>query len=184
MDYLDDSCKRKIFKMIVSWHRVLKIIGLVGSGLGLLSIMVLTSFDAISRKVGMPVPGIYEVNELILATTVFCGLAYAQMHGRHVNIDFLTIKLPPKTQAQLKQVMLLFTLVFLVVLTWSTFRAALYAYTSGDTWSDLPVPLPIWTVKAVLPFGCLLISIEILIELVKQVRLVSRDNKAQIRQEI
>jgi TRAP-type C4-dicarboxylate transport system permease small subunit len=77
------------------WTRCLALL----SGWLLLAVAVVTASDALLRDfLGRPLPGAFEVTELVLAAIIFFGLPYTNLTDGHVSVDFLTGRLGPRTQ--------------------------------------------------------------------------------------
>jgi len=148
------------------WNWTVRIIGVAGVGGGIAVLMVLTIIDITARKLGMPIVGIYEWSKIVLAIVTFLGIAYTQLYGRHINIDLIIRKLSMRSRKLIRILVLFLSMVFFLIMTWKTAAATLYAYRLGITWLELQSAIPIWTVKAILPVGCALLSGELLFELI------------------
>ena len=59
------------------------------SGISLFVVMILTSFQIISRVLGYPWPGYLELSELSISIFAFLGVAYAQRLDAHIRMELL-----------------------------------------------------------------------------------------------
>lgn len=61
----------------------------------LIPIMLLTTFDAVSRTIfNKPVPGVMEASSYMLVILILLGLAYTQQVKGHPRVTILTSRLP------------------------------------------------------------------------------------------
>jgi TRAP-type C4-dicarboxylate transport system permease small subunit len=80
---------------MTKWTRRLALLG----GWLLLAVAIVTAIDALLRDfLGRPLPGTFEVTELVLAAIIFFGLPYTGLTDGHVSVDFLTGRLGQRTQ--------------------------------------------------------------------------------------
>ena len=59
------------------------------SGISLFVVMILTSFQIISRVLGYPWPGYLELSELSISIFAFLGVAYAQRVDTHIRMELI-----------------------------------------------------------------------------------------------
>jgi len=65
------------------------------SALLLFCMMLLTAVDVIARYLfSSPIPGGFEITEIMLATLIFCGLPLATLRDGHITVDLLEGSLP------------------------------------------------------------------------------------------
>ena len=65
-------------------------------GAALFSIMTLTFFDVLGRKLlSHSIPGSLEMTELLMVIVIFAGLPLVSQRGEHVVFDSLDSVLPP-----------------------------------------------------------------------------------------
>jgi TRAP-type transport system small permease protein len=77
-------------RLATHWTRYLAL----GGGWLLLAVAFGTAIDALLRDfLGRPLPGTFEVSELVLAVIIFFGLPYTGLTDGHVSVDFLTSRL-------------------------------------------------------------------------------------------
>ena len=71
-----------------------RMLGFVGA-VFLFSMMVLTFVDVWGRYIfNAPVPGGFEITELMMATLIFAGLPLITLHDEHITVDLLESHFP------------------------------------------------------------------------------------------
>jgi C4-dicarboxylate transporter DctQ subunit len=63
------------------------------SGVSIFIVMILTSFQIISRVMGYPWPGYLELSELSISIFAFLGVAYAQRLDSHIRMELMVSSL-------------------------------------------------------------------------------------------
>lgn len=105
----------------------------------------------------------------LLIFVTFIGGAYGLKHGSHVRVDLLLQVLPARAQAAVRLLGALLSLIVIAVVLWKSYdmwwRATTGGWGSGTAWNP-PLTLP----YAVLPLGMLLIALQYLVLMVRDVR--------------
>jgi TRAP-type C4-dicarboxylate transport system permease small subunit len=159
-----------------TWTRIVRIIGIAGAGGGIILLMLMTVVDVTARKIGTPFMGVFELSKLVLVIVVFLGLTYTQLQERHVSVNLFTSRISTGLQVKLKITVLFISVLFWIIMAWYTIQATIYAYRLDVIWLELPFSFPIWIVRAVLPLGCILLSIELIFEAIKQLAILRSTN--------
>jgi TRAP-type C4-dicarboxylate transport system permease small subunit len=104
-----------IERAAVRWARRLSF----ASGWLLLAIALITVVDALLRYgLSRPIPGTFELTELILAAVIFFGLPYTGLTDGHVAVDVLAGRLPPRARYAMLTVAALVMTILLATITW------------------------------------------------------------------
>lgn len=121
--------------------QILETAGGVLSALALFSIMALTFFDVLGRKLlDHSIPGSLELTELLMVVVIFASLPLVSLRGEHVLFDSMDAYLPPgvlRAQKALIHAILAVLLLALGYLMWKTggdFSA------NGETTAQLLIP--------------------------------------------
>jgi TRAP-type C4-dicarboxylate transport system permease small subunit len=142
-------------------ERVLSIV----AGLIMLVLTCLTAIDVLLRfLLNKPIPGLYELSELMLIGIVFLSIAYVQARKEHLRIDVLASKFPSKVQFILNIFGYLAGVFVFLLIAWRSGYIAWQAWALGDYSSGL-VQWPIWPAKTVVPVGAGLISLRLIRDL-------------------
>lgn len=113
-----------------------------GGALLLLAVAVTLTSVTGRYAFSQPVPGDYELVEMICAVGVFLFLPYAHAVGGNIRADFFTSGLPPRWQSRLDLVHeIVFTLIT-AVLTWRLGAGFANKYSSGQV--SILIGIPVW----------------------------------------
>lgn len=124
-----------------AFYPLSRIINSVGLGI-LVVMMILTAADVTLRYVfNRPIPGSYELTQLMMAVLVAFTLAYTQLRKGHVNVDLVISRFSPRAQAVIYTITYFLGLGIFSLITW---RSILYAgnlWQGGFTTSALLIPI-------------------------------------------
>lgn len=137
--------------------------------------------NAIYRyTVGGGFPVIDEGARFSLLIVVFLGLAGTHIVGGHVKVDLLLAVLPKRVTSAINGYLVpLGSMLFLGLLGWSGWKSTLQMYLRGTTTPSQPY-ITLWPISAVIPFGCGLLILLLLLHLMPRIsRDLSRDRRAQ-----
>ncbi len=85
----------------------------------LLGLMAVTGADVIGRyALNAPLPGAFELTEILLAALVFAALPLVGRAGGHVDVDILTDRLPGRARRAVALVVALLCAAILLVFAW------------------------------------------------------------------
>lgn len=76
------------FSRLVCWISIVSLAAMI----------ILTCTDVLLRHFGHPILGSYEITRFLMAIVIALPLAYTQILQRHIAIDFIVLKYPPRTQ--------------------------------------------------------------------------------------
>ncbi len=92
----------------------------------LLFMMFLTVGDVIARYFfNKPVPGTFELTNLMLPLLVFFGLAYTQVRKGHISIDIVISRFPARVRAIADSISSFLSLSLFALVVW---QSAVYAH--------------------------------------------------------
>lgn len=102
--------------------------------LALFSMMVLTFVDVAGRYLlNAPLNGAFEITELALGILVFATFPILARDGRHIRLDFLSDRLPPRARRLHGAVIRVFSGIVLAVIAWRLFKVAAFEASVGYT---------------------------------------------------
>ncbi|MHA7140408.1 TRAP transporter small permease subunit [Arthrobacter sp. Sr33] len=123
------------------------------SGLLIVLMMVSTVADVSRRQfLGEAIPGVIEMGEVLMVATVFLGLAYTEIGGKHVNMTLVIRKLPPRMAAIANTVGLLLVLFVVGWMVYVTGERAIEA-TEAQEYRFGLVQIPVWPARIALAVG-------------------------------
>ena len=133
------------------WERWLK--RLLGgfAALLLFAMMGLTFVDVILRYwFNAPVPGGFELTEVMLASLIFCGLPLVTLKDQHVSVDLFDRFIPVALHRLRDILVMLVCTICVAVLAWRMWKKANESQAYGDITSVLELPLaPVFFLGAV-----------------------------------
>lgn len=125
----------------------------------------LITYDVVSRTLlGSPSLITDEITGYLLVFIAFMGAAEALRTGRHIGVDILTSKLPPRSRLRLKLVASSVSLLFLSVFWW---HAVVMVYRSYVRNVTVPSSLltPLWIPQVFIPIGMTLLILQMVAEI-------------------
>ncbi|MDA8126569.1 MAG: TRAP transporter large permease subunit [Deltaproteobacteria bacterium] len=103
-----------------------------------------------------PIPGDNEIVELIMVGAVFIGaVAVAQLDKNHVNIDMVLLKLSPRARILTEALTLIFGILLMGLLVWSSWETASLFAENGNT--TLMMTIPLYPFAFLIPLGVFLL---------------------------
>ncbi|WP_286239512.1 TRAP transporter small permease [Neptuniibacter halophilus] len=103
--------------------------------------MLVTLVDVVGRDLfSAPLPGGFEVTELLLAALIFLGLPMVTAENAHVDVDLLDSTVPAFLKPLQNLLICLVNLIAFAVLSWMLWKFALRTYEYEDTTAILQIP--------------------------------------------
>ena len=133
------------------------------SGISLFIVMILTSFQILSRVAGYPWPGYLELSELSIAIFAFLGVAYAQRLDTHIRMELLVGNISGRPKWLLELVSTILSLTVVVILIYFSLLFAIDAYIIGDTTYDYLYPT--WPAKILVPIAFFIWALRLILEI-------------------
>jgi TRAP-type transport system small permease protein len=137
----------------------------VAAAAALLLMMLTTVADVVMANLFRhPILGAYDMVETMLVFAVFLGMPRIFVANANIVVDIIDFFVSARVVVRLKQLALLLSLLFLVLLLWNMVTPALDAYGFGEKKQELGLPL--WILWLPMLLGVLLSAVAILISLV------------------
>lgn len=116
---------------------------LAATGVAVLMLMTAVLMADISsrRTLGFAILGTVDLIQLAVMLAVFFALPLAFLHEAHVNVDFLTRRLPPRVLALLNCLVALLSCALLAAMAWFSFGQARIQFAQGDRSITLGIPM-------------------------------------------
>lgn len=104
--------------------------------------MALTFVDVIGRYFfNAPVPGGFEITELLLATLIFCALPLVSLYGEHVTVDLFDTFIPGSVRHIREAIISLLSGIILFVMSVQIWDKAVESQSYGDVTAILNIPI-------------------------------------------
>jgi TRAP-type C4-dicarboxylate transport system permease small subunit len=102
-----------------------------------------------------------ELGGYIIVGITFLSLPVCQVNRAYHHVLFVQTRLGPRTRAVSHLIFQLLSLGFCLLLIWQLTRLTLQSYRSGDV-APTVLATPLWIPQALMPLGCLALSITLL----------------------
>ena len=136
----------------------------------LLFLMFLTVGEVVGRYVfNHPVPGSYEISELMMIGVVFLALAHVQALKQHIRIDIIAPLLKPKIRLLLDLCAYLLGLFLFIIMAWQGVPWAWQSWSSGEYYVGL-LEVPLWPAKSLFVIGISLLCIRLFLHFIEDLR--------------
>lgn len=150
----------------------------------LLIMLGITVADVFMNKVlGEPFAGTSELIIAVMPISVFGFLLSTQIQGRHISIDVITMHFTKRVAAVFALIAQSVGLFLFGLLTYLNIPLAINSVVMGEHTGG-NVPVPIYPAKVMIPIATALISIQLIIELCRTLRVIftGRENHdAQVK---
>jgi TRAP-type C4-dicarboxylate transport system permease small subunit len=131
-----------------------------------LAVMIIsTTLDTTLRyAINFPIAGVFELNEVLLVVLVFLGISWTQQERGHTRVVLVMRKMPIRRAIKMDILCWTLCFIFLAIIGFQSGREALRAYQINEfRWGS--VQMPIWWAKALVPLGCWLTCIQLLLDI-------------------
>lgn len=159
--------------------KVLKYIDFINEWVGkvfsnvILIIMLLAIYEVIRRYFfSNPTTWVWEINSHLMCLMGAMAGGYTYLKGSHVSVDILTSRLQPRTRAILSLATAPFFFIFVGCLIWFGAKEAIRSY-AVDLRVISQFASPLWPVKSVIPLGGILIFLQGLSGLIRNIRILA-----------
>jgi TRAP-type C4-dicarboxylate transport system permease small subunit len=135
----------------------------LGGGIVLLAVALMTTWSAFSGWVfGKPLPGDFELTEILVAIAVFAFLPYCQQTDANVTADLFTARAGPRALAAFRLFGGLLALGVALLLAWRTWAGLLDYRKYVETTAILKIPIwwayvPAFASLVLLVLACLIV---------------------------
>lgn len=128
--------------------------GLLLSGILLLAMGFNVTYGVVTRYV-FDAPSIVaiEMTKILMIPALVLAVSYVQRYGRHLKVDFLSLRFPEKVQLIISEIAVPITGLFVgYVLVWKGWDSAVYSLQTSErsmsVWSE-----PLYPVRFTIPIG-------------------------------
>lgn len=139
------------------------VLNLVSSIVLFILLLYVTAEVTMRLMFNSPLAGHLEMSQLLIAASVFLGLAYAQARRGHVGMDILINRLPPRPAMIFDTITLFLSFVAVGIIVWYAWSGAVNSFLIGDVTPTSDVPT--WWSKAAVPIGGGLLCIRFLVQI-------------------
>jgi TRAP-type C4-dicarboxylate transport system permease small subunit len=133
----------------------------------LVAMMLLSVADVLLRAAfNRPIVGGTELSEFFMVCLAL-GTAWCVLSGRSIKMDMVVERFSVKVQAVIDSITYLLSLTVVGLMTWGTFKDALFSQNMGDQSTILRIPN--YPTRYILAFAFFMLAVVILVLLVKTI---------------
>lgn len=134
------------------------------SQIALVIMMILTTFDALSRHLfNKSITGAYEVTEMyLMVILVFLSMSYVQKVDGHIRLDIIFERLSKRVQDVLNIIFYLLAAAMMFFIGYQGFNMTISALQNNLIASGL-INFPLWLSYIWIPIGSFLITIRLIL---------------------
>ena len=134
-------------------------------GQAILMVMVLlVVVDVILRRFfNSPLPWSLEVIQVMLVVVVFFSIAYCGVQKAHVSIDVFISRVPQKARYVINIITHILGIIILAYMAWGGLISGIDRINDHQVTGILPIP--IYPFAFIVAFGCLLLALVLLVQL-------------------
>jgi len=162
---MNDAVKLTLVERIESKYRKFSVALSCLSGITIALMMISTTIDASARYIfNHPLPGVFELNEVMLVICVYMGMTWTQMERGHIRVEVFLLRVSPRTRHILNILCWGVTLIFVGILCYQTYLGFLDSFRIREfRWGS--VQMPIWWAKGLVPLGFLMLMIQLVLDI-------------------
>lgn len=171
--------KRFFSSFIKYYDRINNFLSLIAGGcIGFTTLIVI--YEVIMRYlIKRPTTWVNDISEISLVYCTFLGSAWVLRLGGHTKVDILVVTMSRKGQLLMGIVQDILSLFFSIIFTkisWQSFWDSLMTQerTAGGLFS-----VPLWPIYIIIPFGGLLLSIQLLRQIIDNFIYLSKYSKEE-----
>lgn len=157
---------------------------LMAAGVAMLVIMALSVvINVVVRIFGPSIVGVTQASEMLLVGTIMLTLAWTQLKGRHIKVDLFLSKMAVRWQHFFTAFACTVGICFFAVVLLEGAKEAWNAYVTGE-WAFGVDNMYTWPAKSLVPMGCCVMCIQLLIDAIAEIRgLTDRANANRSKKE-
>ncbi|MBI2831722.1 MAG: TRAP transporter small permease [Chloroflexi bacterium] len=133
--------------------RIAEITSLVIGSVALSTVILITVYESVARRVGVPFIGHQEATSLILAFIVWISIGYSEIKGGHINMSIILDHMSPSGRRIAEITFSFIMLVVSLVAVWPGVQKTIYDFNYHTMYTTLPWPT--WIARAAVPAGLL-----------------------------
>ncbi len=149
------------------------VVGIIG-GIGILLLLFHVVGDVVARfAFNKPFNGTLEISQYwYMPIIVFLGLAMAERTDQHVSAPIVYDRLKPRLKIEFSVISMLLSVLLLIGYAWFGFEEAMTLMRQGA--AGIVSEVPIWPTRFLVPFGSLLLALEIIAKFISNAKHLSR----------
>jgi TRAP-type C4-dicarboxylate transport system permease small subunit len=166
---MDRPRKRLLVERLADRYKVFCTYAAVVAAFTIALMILSTTMDATSRYLlNSPIPGVFELNEVLLVVCVYLGLAWTQIERGHIRVTAFLMRLSDETETKFIIFAWVVTFIFIFILAYQSAIGAWESFQIREfRWGS--VQMPIWWAKALVPIGCWMMNVQLIFDIWKDI---------------
>jgi TRAP-type C4-dicarboxylate transport system permease small subunit len=126
--------------------------------------------DVLGRDLfSRPIPGTYEISEMLMVLVVFLGLAYTQAMGSHIRTEFVLRLFPPKGRLVIEICTHFIFLITFAFFVWEGTKEAIISWQEKEFIAGL-INVPRYPARWAIPIGAFLVCLTLAFDIADRLR--------------
>jgi C4-dicarboxylate transporter DctQ subunit len=162
----------------------LTLISEVLAEIGLLALFFLVFHEVVARYFfSKPTIFSVEISEYLMTFITFMCVGWVLKQNRHVRMTLLQSRLSKRLQAYMEIFSTLLIMLFCAVIVWKGTQSVMVAY-RGSYHSSSLVNFPLWISYAFIPYGTLILGLQGMVIIGKQIQRLRDLKKTSFNEEV
>jgi TRAP-type C4-dicarboxylate transport system permease small subunit len=181
---MNDRPNETLVEKIERKYKAFSIVLSSVSAITIALMMITTSIDATSRYIlDDPLPGVFELNEVLLVICVYMGITWTQMERGHIRVEVFLMRVSPRTRHMLNVLSWTVALIFVGILCYQSFQGFQDSFRIREfRWGS--VQMPIWWAKGLVPIGCLMLCAQLVLDIWKEIESFMNIKETDVHEDI
>jgi TRAP-type C4-dicarboxylate transport system permease small subunit len=138
---------------------------IAGAVIGFTALIVI--YEVVMRYlIKRPTTWVNDISEILLVYCTFLGAAWVLRVGGHIKVDIVVTLMRERWQIFMGIVQDILSLFFCVVFTWITWESFWDSVVTQERTAGGLFSVPLWAVYIVIPIGALLLSLQLIRQIV------------------
>jgi TRAP-type C4-dicarboxylate transport system permease small subunit len=138
---------------------------IAGAVIGFTALIVI--YEVVMRYlIKRPTTWVNDISEILLVYCTFLGAAWVLRVGGHIKVDIVVTMMRKRRQMLMGIVQDILSLFFCVVFTWITWESFWDSVVTQERTAGGLFSVPLWAVYIVIPLGALLLSLQLIRQIV------------------
>jgi TRAP-type C4-dicarboxylate transport system permease small subunit len=138
---------------------------IAGAVIGFTALIVI--YEVVMRYlIKRPTTWVNDISEILLVYCTFLGASWVLRVGGHIKVDIVVTLLRERRQIFMGMVQDILSLFFCVVFTWITWESFWDSVVTQERTAGGLFSVPLWAVYIVIPIGALLLSLQLIRQIV------------------
>ena len=156
----------KLKKLDFIWNRLLIWLGVIAAAS--MALIVLLTILNVLLRIGSPIIGVVEITTFLLIAVVYLTIAWAQKKEKHIGVDFITTRYPPKLQHIIEIINRLLGFFFFALVVYKGIGNAYYAFIYDEV-AFGQQGFYTWPARSLVPFGAATLCFQLLIGIIQRI---------------